>query len=258
MISISSNDFLVNGETDDNSKVQEKIVGYFQAYESLVDLETRALLDSQGKLHIFIKMDLENQSFTIFHLVEGNLSKVKTDLSSGTIFNAFNIDDYKYLNYVDFVALIQKLGLETVPILRDDYILTIRSGIISEDTTDKGKHKVYLLDYDCYLDNPKLIKNVSVLINKYHDVIEKQFLSDLEIKYLKRQIIEPIKTGQLVMINIGTARTIGICKNINTQNKKTIIIFSLKLPVCADEKQIAAISKQINGRWRLIAKGVVI
>ncbi|RKX32290.1 MAG: hypothetical protein DRP46_01495 [Candidatus Zixiibacteriota bacterium] len=70
-------------------------------------------------------------------------------------------------------------------ILRDDYILTIRSGIISEDTTDKGKHKVYLLDYDCYLDNPKLIKNVSVLINKYHDVIEKQFLSDLEIKYLK-------------------------------------------------------------------------
>ncbi|UJG43800.1 MAG: hypothetical protein K9W46_01120 [Candidatus Heimdallarchaeum endolithica] len=99
MISISSNYFLVNGEIDDNSKVQEEILGYFQAYESLVDLETRALLDSQGKLHIFIKMDLENQSFTIFHLFEGNLSKVKTDLSSGTIFNAFNIDDKIVLFY---------------------------------------------------------------------------------------------------------------------------------------------------------------
>jgi RNA ligase (TIGR02306 family) len=39
------------------------------------------------------------------------------------VFNIVEIDSYSYLNYAEFIALTQALGLETVPILRTDYIL---------------------------------------------------------------------------------------------------------------------------------------
>jgi len=39
------------------------------------------------------------------------------------VFNLFDIDRYAYVDYEDFVAFVGKLGLETPPILRDDYIL---------------------------------------------------------------------------------------------------------------------------------------
>jgi hypothetical protein len=39
------------------------------------------------------------------------------------VFNVFDINRYEYLNYEDFVSFTATLDLETVPILRDDYIL---------------------------------------------------------------------------------------------------------------------------------------
>ncbi|MHA1415703.1 MAG: hypothetical protein ACTSRR_05515, partial [Candidatus Heimdallarchaeaceae archaeon] len=99
IISLSNNSLLLTAEESENSNVQEEVVGYFQAYDSVVDLETRAMLDSQERLHIFLKIELENQSFTIFHLFEGNISKIKTDLSPGTIFDAFKVDNKIVLFY---------------------------------------------------------------------------------------------------------------------------------------------------------------
>ncbi len=39
------------------------------------------------------------------------------------VFNAVDIDTRTYLNYADFIALVEQIGLETVPVLYDDYIL---------------------------------------------------------------------------------------------------------------------------------------
>lgn len=39
------------------------------------------------------------------------------------VFNLFDIDRYAYVGYEDLVAFVERLGLETPPILRDDYIL---------------------------------------------------------------------------------------------------------------------------------------
>lgn len=39
------------------------------------------------------------------------------------VFNLFDIDAYAYVDYEGFVAFVGKLGLETPPILRDDYTL---------------------------------------------------------------------------------------------------------------------------------------
>ncbi|RLG13383.1 MAG: translation initiation factor IF-2 subunit gamma [Candidatus Nanohalarchaeota archaeon] len=80
----------------------------------------------------------------------------------------------------------------------------------------------------------------------------------INVTYLKRekQIETYIKKGDVAMMNIGTARTVGICTNAD--NKKNIFNFSLKLPVCILDNQNIAISKQIKGKWSLIAKGSLI
>ncbi|OQY44781.1 MAG: RNA ligase [Anaerolineaceae bacterium 4572_78] len=92
------------------------------------------LLETEKNVHwkVARQEDIENKLQTVGYniAIQGEIigpgiqkNKYKLPKYKLVVFNAFNIDDYKYLNYVDFVALIQKLGLETVPILRDDYIL---------------------------------------------------------------------------------------------------------------------------------------
>lgn len=39
------------------------------------------------------------------------------------LFNVFNIDAYEYLNFTDFLDFSSKLGLKTVPILNENYVL---------------------------------------------------------------------------------------------------------------------------------------
>ncbi|MCK5040233.1 MAG: translation initiation factor IF-2 subunit gamma [Candidatus Aenigmarchaeota archaeon] len=78
----------------------------------------------------------------------------------------------------------------------------------------------------------------------------------MAVTYLKREAKEDtnIRKGDVVMMNVGTARTVGICNNAD--NKKNIYNFSLKLPVCVLDNQNIALSKQIDRRWKLVAKGV--
>ena len=68
------------------------------------------------------------------------------------------------------------------------------------------------------------------------------------------QKIEPIKKGEQIMLNAGTARTLGIVKNI----KKDIIELELKLPVCADKNDRVVLSRKIADRWRLIGYSNII
>ncbi len=59
--------------------------------------------------------------------------------------------------------------------------------------------------------------------------------------------IEPIKAGEPLMLNIGTARTVGVVDSI----KKEVDV-SLKIPVCCEKGDKAVISRRIQDRWRLI------
>ncbi len=79
----------------------------------------------------------------------------------------------------------------------------------------------------------------------------------LEIKMLERAVdagkIDPIKPGEMLMVNIGTARTIGVVKNF----KKGVADFELRLPVVSDAGERAVLSRRIADRWRLIGVGKV-
>jgi len=56
------------------------------------------------------------------------------------------------------------------------------------------------------------------------------------------------------MLNIVTAKTIGIVSSIG----KDFISLNLKLPVCAEKNSRVAISRLIEGRWRLIGHGIIV
>lgn len=63
--------------------------------------------------------------------------------------------------------------------------------------------------------------------------------------------VEPIRSNEPLMLNIGTATTIGVVKSARAQDAEVI----LKRPVCADKGAHIAISRRVGGRWRLIGSG---
>jgi len=65
--------------------------------------------------------------------------------------------------------------------------------------------------------------------------------------------IENIKEKEPLMLIIGTGKTAGFV----TELGKTVTI-DLKLPVCAEEDDRVAVSRQIGSRWRLIGHGKIV
>lgn len=66
--------------------------------------------------------------------------------------------------------------------------------------------------------------------------------------------VESIKKGEQIMLNIGTARTLGVVKN----TKKDVVDFELKLPVCVDKCDRVVLSRKVAERWRLIGYSKIV
>ena len=82
----------------------------------------------------------------------------------------------------------------------------------------------------------------------------------MEFKLLNRIVgvtsedeVSNIKTGEPLMLNIGTATTVGIVTSARGKSAKV----KLKRPVCAEDESRVAISRRIGSRWRLIGVGEI-
>ncbi len=82
----------------------------------------------------------------------------------------------------------------------------------------------------------------------------------METKLLPRVVgvteeykVEPIRSNEPLMLNIGTATTIGIV----TSARGTEAEVKLKRPVCAETGAPIAISRRVGARWRLIGSGIL-
>ena len=82
----------------------------------------------------------------------------------------------------------------------------------------------------------------------------------VEIHLLERVVgtaedikVEGIKTGEPLMISIGTATTVGVV----TSGRGDVADMTLKIPVAAEPGQRLAVSRQIARKWRLIGYGVI-
>ncbi|TAJ45648.1 translation initiation factor IF-2 subunit gamma [Methanofollis fontis] len=65
--------------------------------------------------------------------------------------------------------------------------------------------------------------------------------------------ITPLKHKEPLMLSVGTAVTVGVV--VNTRKDQAEVV--LKRPVCADTGARIAISRQVEGRWRLIGMGIL-
>lgn len=101
-----------------------------------------------------------------------------------------------------------------------------------------------------------LVGNVAGLPGKLPETVDEITIS---IKLLERVVgsdelkaVAPIKVNENILINGGTSRSIGTIYSA----KKDVISLKLKIPLCIDKKERITISRQINGRWRLIGYGI--
>ena len=84
---------------------------------------------------------------------------------------------------------------------------------------------------------------------------------NLELHLMERVVgakelaaVEPIKLNETLLINIGTSRSVG---NVDLV-KKGVIQLNLKIPVCANRNDRVVISRQVQGRWRLVGYGIIL
>ena len=65
--------------------------------------------------------------------------------------------------------------------------------------------------------------------------------------------MDPIKTGEPLMVSVGTATTVGVVSSA----RENTADMTLKIPVAAEAGQRVAVSRRIGGKWRLIGHGVL-
>ena len=68
-------------------------------------------------------------------------------------------------------------------------------------------------------------------------------------------MVEPIHSSEPLMLNIGTATTVGI---VTSARGDGTVKVQLKRPVCAEVGDRAAVSRRMGARWRLIGVGTII
>ncbi len=82
---------------------------------------------------------------------------------------------------------------------------------------------------------------------------------EFEVNLMKRVVgseemgtVQPLKPGETLMVNVGTARSVGSIESI-----KKAVKLKLKIPLCVEKRERIVISRQISGRWRLIGYGII-
>ena len=90
---------------------------------------------------------------------------------------------------------------------------------------------------------PDILTNITLEVNLFESIVG----ASEDIK------VESIRSSEPLMINSGSATTVGIVKSA----REEIIDLVLKIPVCADPGARVAISRKVESRWRLIGYGII-
>ncbi|RLF72576.1 MAG: translation initiation factor IF-2 subunit gamma, partial [Thermoplasmata archaeon] len=85
-----------------------------------------------------------------------------------------------------------------------------------------------------------------------HIVLETH-LMEYVVGLSTQQKVEKIKTGDMLLLNIGTANTIGVV----TSPREDTIEMRLTMPVAAEDGQRVALSKRVGGRYHIIGYGII-
>jgi len=137
-------------------------------------------------------------------------------------------------------------------------VSSLRAGELDLDSARGGG----LIAVGTHLD-PSLTKSDSLagqMLGKPGTLPEVLLDINIEVSLLDRVVglegdipVEPIKTTEPLMLNVGSATTVGTVKN----TKGDTAYVTLKVPVCPVRSQRVAISRRFGSRWRLIGYGIL-
>ncbi len=66
-------------------------------------------------------------------------------------------------------------------------------------------------------------------------------------------VVDPIKLGEMLMLNVNAAATVGVVKDLS----RGVVKLDLRRPVCADPGARITLSRNVGQRWRLIGFGLI-
>jgi len=102
-----------------------------------------------------------------------------------------------------------------------------------------------------------LVGNVVGYPDKLPEVLYKftlkPFLLENVIGTRENIPVDPIKNGEILLLNSNSTATIGTVIKL----EKDKVHVKLRLPVCAEKKSKVAISRRVGTRWRLIGVGTI-
>ncbi len=137
-------------------------------------------------------------------------------------------------------------------------ISSLRAGELDLERAKRGG----LIAVGTYLD-PSITKSDSLAgqtLGKPGTLPEVLSELDIAVNLLERVVglegdifVEPIKTMEPLMLNVGSATTVGTVKS----TKGNRVHITLKVPVCPVKSQRVAVSRRFGSRWRLIGYGVL-
>ncbi len=111
--------------------------------------------------------------------------------------------------------------------------------------------------------DPSIVKSDSLIGNVigikesmppvWEELLLKPNLLDRVVGSQKEAKVEPIKKGEMLMLNVNSAATVGVVVEL----RKNFIHVKLKRPVCASKEDRVTLSRLLENRFRLIGIGEI-
>jgi len=135
-------------------------------------------------------------------------------------------------------------------------IIGLRTGESTIKEVTPGGSIAILTELDpSYVKADKLTGNIVGSLNKlpplWSDLELKPHLLKSAIGTQEELLVEPIKKGEILMLNVNSSVTVGTVYEL----KKDIVKLKLKIAVCAAKTDRITISRRFGTRWRLIGWG---
>jgi len=87
----------------------------------------------------------------------------------------------------------------------------------------------------------------------WYDVTLETHLLERVVGAKDKLVVDPIKKGEVLMLNVNAAATVGVVQELGKDQIKC----QLKRPVCAEEGARVTMSRRVGQRWRLIGYGII-
>jgi translation initiation factor 2 subunit 3 len=147
---------------------------------------------------------------------------------------------------------VQEKNVKVWKPLRTKVTALMTGGTTVDEAVPGGSVGVGTLLDPSVVKSDKLVGSVAGVPGKlpkvWHELALEVHLLERVVGAKDKLVVEPLKPGELLMLNVYAAATVGIVKDLS----KGIVRCTLRRPVCAEQGARVTLSRSVGQRWRLI------